>query len=102
MPREKLSLPNIKTASCLFLEVPKSPLSAFLQAAKLLIEQEPDIVTSIEEDLNRLAREKKLARIKDRQYLHEQQGILSGQETATREIKARDLGLERGRCRVSA
>ena len=69
---------KLPPATCLFLTVPKSSLAKFLEEARYLIMFRPDILKAIDQDLDQHALTKKESRLKDRQWIYENQATLPG------------------------
>jgi IS5 family transposase len=86
----------------LFLTLPDTDFRDYLAEVDRFIRNAPEITAAIERDLDAHARDKKLRRIQDRQFLENQTADLSGLDFIEQELRADDLELETGRPRMSA
>lgn len=85
----------------LFLTLPDTDFRAYLLEVDHFIQEAPEITEAIERDLDAHAREKKLRRIQDRQFLENQTADLNGLDFIEQELRADDLELETGRPRMA-
>ncbi len=88
----------LKSQHLLVLAVPETDFSLQMNEAIQLYEKTPAIESSILADQDRHAKFKKAARIKDKNWINEQQGILL--DTTACEVNAEDLSLSEGRPRM--
>ena len=85
-----------------FLTPIDSQLNDFLNEIHQIVRMEPSIVERIDEDLDLRAKEKKLLRVVDEQFLTGQTPDLPKLEIQLRELKIDDIELETGRPRTEA
>ena len=85
----------------LFLPVPDTDFRDYLDEVHELIQFAPEIIGVIERDLDTNAREKKLLRMKDREFNESSTDDLPQLDIAERNILADELGLAVGRPRMS-
>ena len=84
----------------LILPVPDTDFRDFLEEVAKLAQFAPEIIESIDKDLDRHAQEKKSLRLADRKFLESQTGDLPGMDIAERKILAEELQLACGRPRM--
>ena len=84
----------------LILPVPDTDFSAFLDEIGKLARFAPEIIASVEKDLDRQAQEKKSLRLADRKFLESRTGDLPGMDIAERKVLAEELQLACGRPRM--
>ena len=85
-----------------FLTPIDSQLNDFLNEIHQIVRMEPSIVERIDEDLDLRAKEKKLLRVVDEQFLAGQTPDLPKLQIQLRELKIDDIKLETGRPRTEA
>ena len=96
-PRKIAKFPTI---SNLFLPVPDTDLSAFLDEVAELARFAPEIITAIENDLDAHAREKKKLRLADRKFYESQTEEFSEMDIEEGELRSDNLTLAVGRPRM--
>lgn len=86
----------------IFLTLPDTDFRDYLLETDQFIRESPDIAAAIERDLDAHAIEKKLGRMKDRQFVENQTAGLPGVEFCEKELQSDDLDLGSGRPRMPA
>lgn len=85
----------------LILPIPDTDFQDFLEEVKDLSNKHPEIIGSIEEDLDRNAREKKKLRLADKKFIEEMTLPLPNLKLEEVKLKAENLELKTGRPRMS-
>ncbi len=96
IPADQLS------SSSFFLTFPDTDFRDYLLEIDHFILSAPEITAAIECDLDAHAREKKLRRIQDQQFIENQTSDMDGLDFNTQELRPNDLELKTGRPRMSA
>jgi len=84
----------------LFISVPATKLIEILESAVELLHFRPEILEKINDDQDKLAKEKKKLRLEDKRYYQNKNAGLAGIDTQENEIAAHALELETGRTRM--
>lgn len=84
----------------LFLPLPDTDFREFLEEIENLVRLYPEIIASIEKDLDSVARQKKCLRLSDKRFFESQTGDLPLMNMLKRDIHAAELTLGVGRPRM--
>ena len=94
------STPTIPAIPYLLLPVPDTDFREYLEEVISLADTFPEIITSIDSDLDRHAKEKKALRLADQRFFDNQTPDHPGLEFAESEIIPAELSLQTGRPRM--
>lgn len=100
MPLAALSAPKIPSFPYLLLPVPNTDFREYLEEAVSLADHFPDIITSIDADLDRHAKEKKALRLADQKFLDNQTPNHPGLDFVESKTIPAELSLQTGRPRM--